>query len=171
MFERYTERARRVLFFARYEASEVGTGSIEPEHLLLGLIRQNKGVASRILQQAQVSLEQLRSDVTGRMSTAVEKLPTSVEIPFSGPAKRTLQYAAEEADRLTHSYIGVEHLLLALLRDEATVAGAALAAQGLRLGAARDMLVSLLDATTHVSLTRNDVAAQVDAIKKLVMQL
>src|SRR5690349_21009903 len=102
MFERYTERARRVLFFARYEASEIGTGGIEPEHLLLGLIREHKGVAYRMLQQAQVSLERLRSDVTGRMSTPAEKLPTSVEVPFSGAAKRTLQFAAAEADRLAH---------------------------------------------------------------------
>jgi ATP-dependent Clp protease ATP-binding subunit ClpA len=128
-------------------------------------------VAYRMLQQAQVSLERLRSDVTGRMSTPAEKLPTSVEVPFSGAAKRTLQFAAAEADRLAHSYIGVEHLLLALLRDETTIAGAALAAQGLRLGAARDMLLSLLDTKTHVSLTKTDVTSQVDAIKKLVMEL
>ena len=99
MFERYTERARRVLFFARYEASQLGSVSIETEHLLLGLIREGKGLTSRIFARSHLSLETIRKEIEGR-TVFREKVSTSVEIPFSAETKRVLQYAAEEADRL-----------------------------------------------------------------------
>ena len=92
MFERYTERARRVLFFARYEASQLGSISIETEHLLLGLIREGKGLTSRIFQRSHLSLDSIRKDIEGR-TVFREKVSTSVEIPFSGETKRVLQYA------------------------------------------------------------------------------
>ena len=96
MFERYTERARRVLFFARYEASQLGSISIETEHLLLGLIREGKGLTSRIFQRSHLSLETIRKEIEGR-TVFQEKVSTSVEIPFSQETKRVLQHAAEEA--------------------------------------------------------------------------
>ena len=99
MFERYTERARRVLFFARYEASQLGSISIETEHLLLGLIREGKGLTSRIFARSHLSLENIRKEIEGR-TVFREKVSTSVEIPFSAETKRVLQFAAEEADRL-----------------------------------------------------------------------
>ena len=111
MFERYTERARRVLFFARYEASQLGSVSIETEHLLLGLIREGKGLTSRIFARSHLSLENIRKEIEGR-TVFREKVSTSVEIPFSVETKRVLEFAAEEADRLLHNYIGTEHLLL-----------------------------------------------------------
>ena len=98
MFERYTERARRVLFFARYEASQLGSISIETEHLLLGLIREGKGLTSRIFARSHLSLENIRKEIEGR-TVFREKVSTSVEIPFSAETKRVLQFAAEEADR------------------------------------------------------------------------
>ena len=104
MFERYTERARRVLFFARYEASQLGSISIETEHLLLGLIREGKGLTSRIFARSHLSLENIRKEVEGR-TVFREKVSTSVEIPFSAETRRVLQFAAEEADRLLHNYI------------------------------------------------------------------
>jgi len=82
MFERYTERARRVLFFARYEASQLGSISIETEHLLLGLIREGKGLTSRIFARSHLSLENIRKEIEGR-TVFREKVSTSVEIPFS----------------------------------------------------------------------------------------
>src|SRR6478736_6662743 len=117
MFERYTERARRVLFFARYEASQLGSISIETEHLLLGLIREGKGLTSRIFARSHLSLENIRKEIEGR-TVFREKVSTSVEIPFSAETKRVLQFAAEEADRLLHNYIGTEHLLLGILRED-----------------------------------------------------
>src|SRR5881394_2821752 len=151
MFERYTERARRVLFFARYEASQLGSISIETEHLLLGLIREGKGLTSRIFARSHLSLENIRKEIEGR-TVFREKVSTSVEIPFSAETKRVLQFAAEEADRLLHSYIGTEHLLLGILREERSVAASILMEKGMRLNTVREDIVQLLNEKT--TLTR-----------------
>src|SRR2546425_420670 len=151
MFERYTERARRVLFFARYEASQLGSISIETEHLLLGLIREGKGLTSRIFARSHLSLENIRKEIEGR-TVFREKVSTSVEIPFSAETKRVLQFAAEEADRLLHNYIGTEHLLLGILREERSVAASILMEKGMRLHTVREDIVQLLNEKT--TLTR-----------------
>jgi ATP-dependent Clp protease ATP-binding subunit ClpC len=147
MFERYTERARRVLFFARYEATQLGSTSIETEHLLLGLIREGKGLTSRIFARSHLSLESIRKDIEGR-TVFREKVSTSVDIPFSAETKRVLQYAAEEADRLLHTYIGTEHLLLGILREERSVAASILYEKGMRLASVREDIVQLLNEKT-----------------------
>ena len=151
MFERYTERARRVLFFARYEASQLGSISIETEHLLLGLIREGQGLTSRIFARSHLSLEGIRKDIEGR-TVFREKVSTSVEIPFSTETKRALQFAAEEADRLLHNYVGTEHLLLGILREERSVAASILVEKGMRLSTVREDIVQLLNEKT--TLTR-----------------
>jgi ATP-dependent Clp protease ATP-binding subunit ClpC len=147
MFERYTERARRVLFFARYEASQLGSISIETEHLLLGLIREGKGLTSRIFARSHLSLENIRKEIEGR-TVFREKVSTSVEIPFSAETKSVLKFAAEEADRLLHNYIGTEHLLLGILREERSVAASILMEKGMRLNAVREDIVQLLNEKT-----------------------
>jgi ATP-dependent Clp protease ATP-binding subunit ClpC len=147
MFERYTERARRVLFFARYEATQLGSTSIETEHLLLGLIREGKGLTSRIFARSHLSLESIRKEIEGR-TVFRDKVSTSVDIPFSPETKRVLQYSAEEADRLLHTYIGTEHLLLGLLREEHSVASSILYEKGMRLSSVRDDIVQLLNEKT-----------------------
>lgn len=147
MFERYTERARRVLFFARYEATQLGSTSIETEHLLLGLIREGKGLTSRIFARSHLSLESIRKEIEGR-TVFREKVSTSVEIPFSAETKRVLQFAAEEADRLLHTYIGTEHLLLGILREERSVAASILYEKGMRLSSVREDIVQLLNEKT-----------------------
>jgi ATP-dependent Clp protease ATP-binding subunit ClpC len=151
MFERYTERARRVLFFARYEASQLGSISIETEHLLLGLIREGKGLTSRIFARSHLSLEGIRKEIEGR-TVFREKVSTSVEIPFSTETKRVLQFAGEEADRLLHNYVGTEHLLLGILREERSAAAAILVEKGMRLNTVREDIVQLLNEKT--TLTR-----------------
>jgi len=151
MFERYTERARRVLFFSRYEASQLGSVSIETEHLLLGLIREGKGLTTRIFGRSHLSLENIRKEIEGR-TVFREKVSTSVEIPFSAETKRVLGFAAEEADRLLHNYIGTEHLLLGILREERSVAASILMEHGMRLNTVREDAVQLLDEKT--TLTR-----------------
>src|SRR5881409_1581098 len=116
MFERYTERARRVIFFARYEASQFGSTTIETEHLLLGLIREDKILTNRFLRNHS-SIDSIRQQIEGR--TAIhERVPTSADLPLSSECKRILAYAAEEAERLNHQHIGTEHLLLGILREE-----------------------------------------------------
>ncbi len=144
MFERYTERARRVIFFARYEASQLGSGAIETEHMLLGLLREGKGVTSRLFSKSRLSMDQIRKEVEGR-SPAREKVSTSVEIPLSAESKRVLGYAAEEAERMLHNYVGTEHILLGLMRDERSLAASILSEKGLRLAAVREDILGLLN--------------------------
>src|SRR5947209_593146 len=137
MFERYTEKARRVIFFARYEASQFGAPAIEPEHLLLGLMREDKTLTARFLARAQTSLEAIRKEIEGRAPLR-EKISTSVELPLAPETKRVLAYAHEESDRLQHRHIGTEHLLLGLLREERSMAAEILYERGLRLNAVRE---------------------------------
>lgn len=137
MFERYTEKARRVIFFARYEASQFGAPAIEPEHLLLGLMREDKTLTARFFPRAQVSIESIRKEIEGR-TLLREKISTSVELPLAPETKRVLAYAHEESDRLQHRHIGTEHLLLGLLREERSMAAEILYERGLRLNAVRD---------------------------------
>jgi uncharacterized protein (TIGR03435 family) len=143
MFERFTERARRVLFFARYEASELGSASIETEHLLLGLIREDKGVTTRLFADAGIALDDIRGEVLRRVPER-PKISTSVEIPFGAATMHVLQLAAEEADGLSHDYIGTEHLLLGLLREQGSLAADVLTSRGLQLDSVRERTVELL---------------------------
>jgi len=138
MFERYTEKARRVIFFARYEASQFGSPYIETEHLLLGLLREDKALTNRFL-RSHASIESIRKQIEGR-TTIREKVSTSVDLPLSQECKRVLAYAAEEAERLSHKHIGTEHLLLGLLREEKSFAAEILHERGLRLSAIREEL-------------------------------
>ncbi len=137
MFERYTEKARRVIFFARYEASQFGAPAIEPEHLLLGLMREDKTLTGRFFPRAQITIEAIRREIEGR-TLLRERIPTSVELPLAPETKRVLHYSHEESDRLQHRHIGTEHLLLGLLREERSMAAHILFERGLRLNAVRD---------------------------------
>jgi len=137
MFERYTEKARRVIFFARYEASQFGAPAIEPEHLLLGLMREDKTLTGRFFPRAQITIEAIRREIEGR-TLLRERIPTSVELPLAPETKRVLHYSHEESDRLQHRHIGTEHLLLGLLREERSMAAQILFERGLRLNAVRD---------------------------------
>jgi ATP-dependent Clp protease ATP-binding subunit ClpC len=138
MFERYTEKARRVIFFARYEASQFGSPYIETEHLLLGLLREDKALTNRFL-RSHASVESIRKQIEGH-TTIREKVSTSVDLPLSNECKRVLAYAAEEAERLSHKHIGTEHLLLGLLREEKCFAAEILMERGLRLPTIREEL-------------------------------
>ncbi|MGI8784178.1 MAG: ATP-dependent Clp protease ATP-binding subunit [Acidobacteriota bacterium] len=139
MFEKYTEKARRVVFFARYEASQFGSRYIETEHILLGLIREDKTLASRFFQRMDSTIESIRKDIEGR-TVIQDKVSTSVELPLSDESKRVLNYAAEEAERLLCTFIGTEHILLGLLREEKSVAAEILYGKGLRLSKIREDL-------------------------------
>jgi ABC-type sugar transport system ATPase subunit len=138
MFERYTEKARRVIFFARYEASQFGSPYIETEHLLLGLLREDKALTNRFL-RSHASVESIRKQIEAH-TTIREKVSTSVDLPLSNECKRVLAYAAEEAERLGHKHIGTEHLLLGLLREEKCFASEILQERGLKLAQIREEL-------------------------------
>ena len=136
MFERYTEKARRVIFFARYEASQFGSPYIESEHLLLGVVREDKALTNRFLRS---EVESIRKQVESQTTTR-EKTSTSVDLPLSNESKRVLAYAGEEAERLANKHIGTEHLLLGLLREEKCFAAQILVERGVQLSQIREEL-------------------------------
>jgi len=138
MFERYTEAARRTIFFARYEASQFGSPQIETEHLLLGLLRQDRVLAKRLL-ASHARVEELRSSIPGRGNTGLQ-LATSVDLPLSHESKRALAYAAEECERLHQKHIGTEHLLLGLLLEEKCFAAQLLREQGVTVELVREQV-------------------------------
>jgi ATP-dependent Clp protease ATP-binding subunit ClpC len=139
MFEKYTEKARRVIFFARYEASQFGSPYIETEHLLLGLIREDKNLTTRFFPKTNATIQDIRREIEGR-ALVREKVSTSVDLPFSEESKRVLNCAAEESERLSHKHIGTEHILLGLLREEKSIAAEILRDHGLRPGTIREEL-------------------------------
>ena len=136
MFERYTERAKRAIYFARHEASQIGGDSIEPEHLLLGLLRE---LPAEVSSRLHISIERVRSEVQSH-ALLRDGVSTSVGIPLSAESKRVLQYARDEADRLSHENIGTEHLLLGVLRESGSAAAGILARQGVRAPAVREAI-------------------------------
>jgi hypothetical protein len=133
MFERYNERARRVIFFARYEASHYGSPYIETEHLLLGLLREDPSIAHLV---RNADIESVRKQIDDAASTR-PATSTSVDLPLSNESKLVLQYAAEEADRLNHRHIGTEHLLLGVLREQGCFAAKILRERGADLAQLR----------------------------------
>jgi hypothetical protein len=147
MFERYTEKARRVIFFARYEASQFGSPLIETEHLLLGILRDDKELIRRVLPNA--NPDSLRQDVVSRMKPATEQ-STTIDLPLGDDAKHVLQFAAEEADRLDHSNIGTQHLLLALVRDEKFASTKFLSRFGAKLETLRKQVEALGNPIPHL---------------------
>jgi ATP-dependent Clp protease ATP-binding subunit ClpC len=142
MFEKFTEKAKRILFLARYEASQQGSKVIGTEHILLGLLKEGEETTRELFTRANVSMDLLQAELE-RRNPPREKLSTSVEIPFSEETKKALQFAEEEAERLMHPHIGTEHLLLGLLRLEDAVAGRMLSERGMRLFAVREDAVNI----------------------------
>ena len=139
MFERYTEKARRVIFFARYEASQFGSPYIETEHVLLGVLREDKALTNRFLRSR---AESIRKQIEAH-TTVREKISTSVDMPISDECKRVLAFAGEEAERLGHKHIGTEHLLLGLLREEKCFAAQLLRECSVQLAAVREELARM----------------------------
>jgi ATP-dependent Clp protease ATP-binding subunit ClpC len=137
MFEKFTEKAKRVLFLARYEASQAGSKVIGTEHILLGLLKEGEEITRELFSRANISVELLQAELEQK-GPSREKISSSVEIPFSEETKRVLAYAEEEAERLLHPYIGTEHILLGLLRVEDSAAGHLLADRGMRLYSVRE---------------------------------
>jgi hypothetical protein len=138
MFERYTEKARRTVFFARYEASQFGNPCIETEYLLLGLLREDKALANRFLRSS-AAVESIRKQIEGHTAPR-GKVSTSVDLPLSHACKRVLAYGAEESERLNHKHIDTNHLLLGLLREEECFAAQLLREQGLTLDSVREQV-------------------------------
>jgi ATP-dependent Clp protease ATP-binding subunit ClpA len=140
MFERYNEQARRSIFVARYEASQSGSPSINPEHLLLGILREDRRLPDGFLQDGDTS-----AAIRARIEAALPRGPkvsTSVDLPLSRECKRAVAYAAEEAERLQHHSITPGHLTVGLLREGTSLAAQVLRENGFTMEAMREFAVS-----------------------------
>ncbi len=143
MFEKYNEKARRALFFARYEASKLGSKVIESEHLLLGILREGEDIIKEIFSRFNVKPEEVRREIEGDR-IFVERISSTAELPLSEEAKKILAYASHEAESMMHPYVGTEHLLIGLLRVDGCVAGRLLTARGFNLYGVREETISLI---------------------------
>lgn len=122
MFERFTDRARRVIGIARQEAQRLNHDSIGTEHILLGLLQEGNGVASNVLKNFNIDLKKIRSDLERLVKPREAFPPKGGQLPFTPRAKKVLELALEEASELNHNYIGTEHLLLGILRERDCIA-------------------------------------------------
>ena len=121
MFERFTERARQVVVLAQDEARSLRHDYIGTEHILLGLLREEEGIAARVLKSLGVALEEVRAQVA-RIIGAGDEAPATGQIPFTPRAKKVLELSLREALSLGHNHIGTEHVLLGLVRENEGVA-------------------------------------------------
>jgi ATP-dependent Clp protease ATP-binding subunit ClpC len=142
MFERFTDRARRVVVGAQEEARALSHDFIGTEHILLGLVREGQGVAAKAIESLGISPEAVRQRVEDAVPPGEHA--RSGGIPFTPRAKRVLEMSRREAQQLGHHYIGTEHILLALLREGDGVGAQVLAALGADLDGVRERVVQLL---------------------------
>ena len=142
MFERFTDRARRVVVLAQEEARALNHNYIGTEHILLGLIQEGEGVAAKALESMGISLDAVRTEVKDIIGTGGH--PPSGYIPFTPRAKKVLELALREALQLGHKYIGTEHILLGLIREGEGVAAQVLVKLGADLSRVRQQVIQLL---------------------------
>jgi ATP-dependent Clp protease ATP-binding subunit ClpC len=147
MWQRFTERARKVVFYAQEEAQKFGEGYVSTEHLLLGLVRESDSVAARVLEKLGVSLTRIRAEVEKQLPRGDAR--PSQDMTLTPRAKRVIDLAYDEARNLNNNYIGTEHLLLGLIREGDGLAGRVLAKLGVELEKARREVMSLQDNETQ----------------------
>src|SRR5579871_1737485 len=147
MWQRFTERARKVVFYAQEEAQKFGEGYVSTEHLLLGLVRESDSVAARVLEKLGVSLNRIRSEVEKQLPRGDAR--PNQDMTLTPRAKRVIDLAYDEARNLNNNYIGTEHLLLGLIREGDGLAGRVLAKLGVELEKARREVMSLQDTETQ----------------------
>jgi ATP-dependent Clp protease ATP-binding subunit ClpC len=140
MFERYSEHSRRIIFFARYEALQYGSPVIAPEHVLLGLLREDKTVVGRFFPfRTDLGTDKMRAEIEAR-AVVRDRIPQSAELQLSAETKKVLFYASEESRKQKNRFIGPEHLLIGLLREERSVAAEILIQFGLQVPDVRNEL-------------------------------
>jgi len=147
MWQRFTERARKVVFYAQEEAQKFGEGYVSTEHLLLGLVRESDSVAARVLEKLGVSLNRIRAEVEKQLPRGDAR--PSQDMTLTPRAKRVIDLAYDEARNLNNNYIGTEHLLLGLIREGDGLAGRVLAKLGVELEKARKEVMALQDNETQ----------------------
>ncbi len=154
MHDRFTDRVRRVIYFARDEASRLQHDYIGTEHLLLGIVREGEGIAAKVLGKMDLDFEQIQQAVESMVKSSGGTL-TIGEIPFTPRAKRVLELAIEEARLLGHNYVGTEHLLLGLIREGEGVAAQVLAELGVDRKRVREEVLKLLGPSTSAKARKS----------------
>jgi ATP-dependent Clp protease ATP-binding subunit ClpC len=147
MLDRFTDRARKVMELANGHAQRLGHEYLGTEHILLGLVEEDTGVAAKVLEKLQVDLRKVTRGVEAIVQGGSGKMGATARIPQTPRAKKVIECAIDEARKLKHNYVGSEHLLLGLLREEEGVAAQVLMNLGLTLKSVRDEIVSLLGYT------------------------
>src|ERR1700730_14825589 len=140
----FTERVRKVLAMAREEAARLHHEYVCTEHILLGLIREGEGVAATVLQNLSVELDEIQQKIEETVKKGKAAQTTGPDLPYTSRAKKVLELAMSEARELSHSYVGTEHLLLGLLREEKRIAAQVLTDAGVNLEAARAETLRIL---------------------------
>lgn len=153
MWQRFTERARKVVYFAQEEATKFGEGYVSTEHLLLGLVRESDSVAARVLEKLGVSLSRIRQEVEKQLPRGEAR--TQAEMTLTPRAKRVIDLAYDEARNLSNNYIGTEHLLLGLIREGDGLAGRVLSKLGVELDRARREVMALQDTENQTRPSSN----------------
>ena len=143
MYERFTDRARKVMQLANQEAQRFNHEYIGTEHILLGLVKEGSGVAANVLKNLDVDLRKIRIEVEKIVQTGPDMV-TMGKLPQTPRAKKVIEYAMDEARNLNHNYVGTEHLLLGLLREQEGVAAQVLMNLGMKLEDVRDEVLNLL---------------------------
>ena len=150
MFDRFTDRARKVMALARKEAQRFNHDFIGTEHILLGLIQEGSGVAANVLKNLGVEIEKIRREIEKNVQSG-PSMVTMGQLPFTPRAKKVLELSMEEAQELGHNYIGTEHLLLGLIRENDGVAAQVLLDMSLKLEDVREAVLELLGAESMQS--------------------
>src|SRR5476651_2493332 len=146
MYERFTDRARKVMQLANQEAQRFNHEYIGTEHILLGLVKEGTGVAANVLKNLDIDLRKIRLEVE-KIVQAGPDMVTMGKLPQTPRAKKVIEYSIEEARTLNHNYVGTEHLLLGLLREQEGVAAQVLMNLGLKLEDVRSEVLEFLGAT------------------------
>ena len=142
MFEKYNEKARRALFFARYEASKLGSRVIEAEHVLLGILREGEETVMSLFSHFGIKSDDLRHEIEGER-VFVERVSSTADLPLSEETKKALAYGVQEAETMGHSGVGSEHLLIGLMKVESSRAMGVLSEAGLEIYALREEVVTM----------------------------
>ena len=159
MFEKFTERGRKVIVYAREEAERLQNDYLGTEHILLGALREEDGIPVAVLRKMGIDVDQIRMEVERNLPSSGNTL-TFGDIPFTPRAKKVLEYAVEEARLLGHNYIGSEHLLLGLIREEEGIGGKILRSFGVNLLGSRQLVINYLRrAATQVSAKKSQTPA------------
>jgi ATP-dependent Clp protease ATP-binding subunit ClpA len=144
MYDKLTDKTRKVISYARQEAQRLGHDYIGTEHLLLGILKERTGMAGTVLDRLGVDAAQVRQETEKATPAATERMPEGRQFPFKADAKKAFEYAVEEAGRLRHNYIGTEHLLVGLVQVEEGAAARALKACGVELKGVRNAIAGLI---------------------------